>query len=58
MSAHAHAENQFVEQPVIALLDAPVIGIGAACSEMLYRPHVIIYCYSVFKASEHLRSGG
>jgi hypothetical protein len=30
MSAHTYAENQFVEQPAIALPDAPAIGIGAA----------------------------
>jgi hypothetical protein len=30
MSTHTYAENQFVEQPAIALLDAPVIGIEAA----------------------------
>ena len=30
MNVHTYAEDQFVEQPAIALLDAPAIGIGAA----------------------------
>jgi hypothetical protein len=53
MSAHAHAENQFVEQPAIALPDAPAIGIGAALFGNVVLTschHLLLFSFQAFQA--------